>query len=750
MVMLTELLTTPAPAPDAPAARVQVDLGVAGDMARRIAGFDWQQTPLGAAADWPTHLRASVDLMLGHGFPMIVLWGPDLIQLYNDGYAEVLGDKHPGGLGLPTQVCWPEVWHINGPIYARVWQGETITYEDKLYPLARRGGALEDAWFTITYSPLRTATGDIEGVLVTMFETTAQHRAQAERERAERKRRESEARLALAFQTLPVGVCIVGTDGEVEMANDVMRSYLPTGQVPSNDPVNQVRWRGWHPDGRYLRTDEFAAARALRGETVVPGIEFLYTHDDGRQTWTRVAAAPLRDAAGEVVGVFTTVVDIDELKRSAERLRANEERFRQFAEASSDVLWIRNAQNLSAELLSSAFDSVHGLPRAEVMGPVRHWAALVVPEDRNDAVAHLNRVRQGQARTQEYRIQRRTDGAFRWIRDTAFPLYDGAGQVARVAGISTDITEARRSAEHQGVLVAELQHRVRNLMAMIASIVLRTRATATSVEDYAALLSGRLMALSRTQALLTRTDNVGAQLSQLVEEELSAVIGSATQYSLKGPALTIPPKAAEVLALALHELATNALRHGALSHAGGHLHVTWSVQPERDHARLELLWQESRDTAQDWTPPRTRGFGSALVEQRIPYELEGEGRIEHLPEGTRARIRFPLRGRDSILQTDAPLSARTEGGELDMTGELHWEGRRVLVVDDDYYLAQDVRRRCAPPARPSSVPTDISPMHCRQWRNNLQTLPWSTSTSARALPGSWCRHWSQPKCRSWS
>ncbi len=143
-------------------------------MAARIARHDWSGTPLGAIEQWPPHLRATVDLMLAHGFPMIVLWGEQLVQLYNDGYAEILADKHPGGLGQPTRECWPEVWHINGPIYQRVWQGETITYEDKLYPLARRG-RLEDVWFTITYSPIRGEDGCINGVLVTMFETTAAH-----------------------------------------------------------------------------------------------------------------------------------------------------------------------------------------------------------------------------------------------------------------------------------------------------------------------------------------------------------------------------------------------------------------------------------------------------------------------------------------------------------------------------------------------------------------------------------------------
>ncbi|KAF1016933.1 MAG: hypothetical protein GAK31_00192 [Stenotrophomonas maltophilia] len=216
-------------------------------MGGRIAAFEWHDTALGPSALWPPHLRATVDMMLAHGFPMIVLWGPQLIQLYNDGYAEILADKHPAGLGQATAACWPEIWHINGPIYDRVWQGETITYEDKLYPLARKG-VLQDIWFTITYSPIRGADGGIDGVLVTMFDTTSAHAARAARDAEELRRRESERRLALAFKVLPVGVCIVDADGQVQMSNDRMRNYLPSDQMPSADPVNVNRWKGWHAD----------------------------------------------------------------------------------------------------------------------------------------------------------------------------------------------------------------------------------------------------------------------------------------------------------------------------------------------------------------------------------------------------------------------------------------------------------------------------------------------------------------------
>ncbi|MEJ1142607.1 sensor histidine kinase [Stenotrophomonas sp. CCNWLW162] len=493
-------------------------------MAARIARHDWSRSPLGAIEQWPPHLRATVDLMLAHGFPMIVLWGEQLVQLYNDGYAEILADKHPGGLGQPTRDCWPEVWHINGPLYTRVWQGETLTFEDKLYPLVRHG-RLEDVWFTITYSPIRGEEGRINGVLVTMFETTAAHMALAAREREELRRRESERRLELAFRMLPVGLCIVDLQGRMLLSNDQMRAYLPTGKVPSRDADNQHRWHGCHSDGTPIAPDDFAIARAMRGETVVPGLEFQYLHDDGRARWTRVAAAPLRDADGEVSGVFAIAVDIDDLKRATER---------------------------------------------------------------------------------------------------------------------------------QSVLLAELQHRVRNIMSTIHAIAWRTRESVGSVDEYAERLCGRLMSLARTQSLLTRGANAGVCLRGMLDEEIAAQSPPAAVYRLQGEDVLLPPKAAEVLSLAIHELATNALRHGALTHEDGHIDVSWHLQVQEGQPWLGLHWCERHAEVEDWELPRQRGLGRSLIEQRVPYELAGSGELRFGAQGLDAWIRFPLRERDSLLQTDAP------------------------------------------------------------------------------------------------
>ena len=131
---------------------------------------------------------------------MIVLWGNDLVQIYNDAYRELMGNKHPAGLGQPTQDCWPEVWKINEPIYARVLAGETLTFEDQLYPITRHG-YVEDAYFTLCYSPLRDEAGEIKGVLVTVFETTKERRARTAVQ-------PSEAGLKELFEQAPAFVAV--------------------------------------------------------------------------------------------------------------------------------------------------------------------------------------------------------------------------------------------------------------------------------------------------------------------------------------------------------------------------------------------------------------------------------------------------------------------------------------------------------------------------------------------------------------
>ncbi|PVM82957.1 sensor histidine kinase [Caulobacter endophyticus] len=248
----------------------------------------------------------------------------------------------------------------------------------------------------------------------------------------------------------------------------------------------------------------------------------------------------------------------------------------------------------------------------------------------------------------------RRDGA---VEDACFtlscsPVRDEDGSVVATFLILIETTERVRAGQARNLMVAELQHRVRNILAVIRSIVSRTAETSETVEDLSAHLDGRLSALARTQVLLTRSPGAGVDLESLVRDELLAQVADEERVTIGGREILLPPKAAEVMTLAVHELATNATKYGALSNASGRLEIGWTVAARDGVDWLAFDWCE-HGVKIAAAAPRRSGFGSVLIEQRVPYELMGEGALTFAPGGVRCTIAFPLIARRSVLQTDA-------------------------------------------------------------------------------------------------
>ena len=166
-------------------------------MAGRVREHAWETTPLGPAEAWPQSLKAIVDMLLSSGFAMVAMWGRDLIQIYNDAYAGLIGPKHPDALGRAARESWAEFWDLSGPVIQQVLDGETRTFVDVPQAIAKNE-VRENRWFTNCYSPLRDEKGVIAGVLVTLLETT-------ERVRSEAALRENESRLRLALEVAELG-----------------------------------------------------------------------------------------------------------------------------------------------------------------------------------------------------------------------------------------------------------------------------------------------------------------------------------------------------------------------------------------------------------------------------------------------------------------------------------------------------------------------------------------------------------------
>ncbi|TPI45061.1 PAS domain S-box protein [Mesorhizobium sp. B2-9-1] len=320
-------------------------------------------------------------------------------------------------------------------------------------------------------------------------------------------------------------------------------------------------------------------------------------------------------------------------------LRASEENLQDFGEAASDVLWIRNAETLQWEYLTPAFDAIYGMSRERALAGdnFASWIELVLPEDREHVLAQIERIRDGESVTFEYRICRPADNEIRWLRNADFPMRDEAGKVAQIGGIGQDITRQKECEEQQQARFAELQHHVRNTLAVIRSIVRRTMEKSESLDEAAAHLEGRINAFARVQAAITRRPSIGISLALIVAEELRAAGGrEGENLTIEGPPLTLAPKAAETMGLAIHELATNALKYGALSSRAGRIDIQWQLEEDL----LHFKWMESG--SHDFKPVERRGFGLEVLEGTLPYELGATVDLRLAPSGLNFTAAIPL------------------------------------------------------------------------------------------------------------
>jgi len=211
-------------------------------------------------------------------------------------------------------------------------------------------------------------------------------------------------------------------------------------------------------------------------------------------------------------------------------------------------------------------------------------------------------------------------------------------------GVMEDTTEGRNAAELQQTLIAELQHRTRNLLGIVRSISQQTLRNSTDLDGFGREFSDRLSALSRVQGLLSKGQGYRASLAQLVVAELEAHGASAEddRVSVEGPDVALSAREVQVLTLALHELATNAVKYGALSDRGGRLSIRWSLAGSRISPVVDMIWSETEVALPDGEPGDKRGFGRELIERALPYDLGAETSFRITGDGIRCELRVPL------------------------------------------------------------------------------------------------------------
>jgi two-component sensor histidine kinase len=382
-----------------------------------------------------------------------------------------------------------------------------------------------------------------------------------------------------------------------------------------------------NPLCRYIAPEDVALV-----EPVLAGLdrgarrqcEFRVLTRDAGPLWTR------GDFLGDQDGWILVIIrDI-----SAERrLRESEARFRGLVTASSDLVF-----RMSPDWREMWRLEGRGVI-ADTQTPRMGWIEDYVPAE--DQPQILAAIEDAIARKELFQLEhrvRRLDGGAGWVSSRATPLLNDKGEVVEWFGAATDVTERRKAEDHIKLVAHELNHRVKNNLAMIQAAAFHAFRTATSLEEAKASLMSRIAALTYACDVLTNDAGVGQSLRDVVEVAIEPHCPSPERYRIEGTELDLTPRKAHTLALVLHELATNAVKYGAWSTDRGEVVVTWTI--EGVERRLRFEWRERGGPPV--SPPARRGLGSRLIERGFSSEFGGSARLLFEPEGLVCVLEAPM------------------------------------------------------------------------------------------------------------
>ena len=409
----------------------------------------------------------------------------------------------------------------------------------------------------------------------------------------------------------------------------------------ADEPRSYEAWLARvHPGDRPRVVARLDAMRRTPGDddwsiefrAICPGLGVRWMHGLGRA---------LRDSAGRIVSMTGINLDVTARKQAEQRLRESEEQFRLFFDSApaAVAMFDRDMRYLA---VSRRWLGCFDLPD-DVIGRCHYDVFPNLPErwrQTND------RCLAGATESAEEDRFERADGAVQWLKWQVLPWCTALGDVGGIIILCEDITESRRWIARQQVLIDELQHRTRNVLSVVQAIAQQTMQSTDSVDSFMARFGRRLAALSRVQGLLSRSDLEPITIGTLVRMEIDALGAEAAvaRARVEGPDVRLRKRDVQTLALAIHELATNAWKHGALSARGGRLVVSWRVgQDAAARAVLALEWVESGLAGRlDPDDAQPGGYGRTLVERALPYALSAQSSFEVGDRDFRCVIRLPL------------------------------------------------------------------------------------------------------------
>lgn len=379
-----------------------------------------------------------------------------------------------------------------------------------------------------------------------------------------------------------------------------------------------------------------AISRVVAGETVT--FEYRIRRPaDGTIRWLRDTDFPIADAEGRVVLIGGIGHDFTEVRETELRMRV-------LMEGIPQLVW-RAHDGGGWSWASAQWLDYTGQTVAESLG--HGWIAAIHLDDRERVHQAWTGAVDKLALEAECRIRQAKDGTYRWFKIRASPVRAGSGRIIEWLGTCTDIHELRSLQERQQVLVSELQHRTRNLMGVVRAVSEKTVRTSANLEDFQERYSDRLEALSRVQGLLSRLEDYDrVTFDELIRAELMAINGDQDRISISGPmGVRLRSSTVQILAMAIHELATNAVKYGALGQPAARLVISWHVERGPDDSRpwLHIVWAESGViTIPDRPVKPGAGQGRELIERALPHQLGARTSFAIEQDGVRCTIAVPV------------------------------------------------------------------------------------------------------------
>ncbi|WP_337268633.1 PAS domain-containing protein [Oryzifoliimicrobium ureilyticus] len=484
-----------------------------------------------------------------------------------------------------------------------------------------------DGWF------LQGIAKADDGILLSTLEIT-------EHKRIQEALRESEAHYEMLFNSIDQGFCVIEMIFD-ERGKPFDYRFLEANasferQTGLKDVIGK-RVSELQPDLEQHWFDIYGQI-ALSGEP-----QRFEERADTMGHWYSVYAFRVGEPHKRRVAVLFD--DIRERKQAEDALRESEERLRSAVAVGRLGLWDWEIPTGKVHWSDEHF-RMQGYTVGEVTPSYEAWIVRVHPDDRERVEASL---RNAMETKEEYVDEFRSlhpDGSVRWLNGRGRFFYDAKGRPRRMIGAMIDTTDRRMWEDRQEVLVKELQHRTRNLMGVVRSIADMTAYKSQDLSDFSTRFRDRLNALARVQGLLSRLgafDRV--TFNELISTEINAMDGGSGRVSLKGPSnVRLRSSMVQTLSLALHELAINAVKYGALSQETGRLTVSWSLEHPAgdDRPWLVIDWRESGVILPEGAYHHGEGQGRDLIENALPYQLQARTSYVFLPDGVHCRISLPI------------------------------------------------------------------------------------------------------------